>query len=82
MSCQHCRNPLAQLRKRNGIEQKHAALELGMSQASFSRLENGKTKLSLEHALKLSDFYRETLNEIIWCAMEAGIIPNMEVQYD
>lgn len=45
------------LRKANGLSQKIAAKELGISQALLSHYENGIRECSLEFVVKLSRFY-------------------------
>ena len=44
-------------RKRRGISQKQAALELGISQSLLSHYENGARECSLDFLVRLSDYY-------------------------
>lgn len=44
-------------RKRRGISQKQAALELGVSQSLLSHYENGARECNLDFLVRLSDYY-------------------------
>ena len=48
---------IAATRKRRGISQKQAALELGISQALLSHYEKGIRECNLDFLVKLSDYY-------------------------
>lgn len=52
-------------RRRRGLSQKQAALELGISQALLSHYENGIRECSLDFLVKLSDYYGVTCDYLL-----------------
>jgi transcriptional regulator with XRE-family HTH domain len=48
---------IKRLREINGDKQQTVAKMLGISQSAYSRIENGESDISLEHILKLCEFY-------------------------
>ena len=49
---------IKRLREVNGDKQQTVAKMLGISQSAYSRIENGESDISLEHILKICEFYR------------------------
>ena len=58
-------NIIASTRKRRGISQKEAAIDLGISQALLSHYENGIRECSLDFLVKLSDYYGVTCDYLL-----------------
>ncbi len=56
---------LSETRKRRGISQKQAALELGISQALLSHYEKGIRECSLDFLVKLADYYGVTTDYLL-----------------
>lgn len=52
------------LRKEKGITQKKLSLEVGITRAYLSNLENGKHKPSLEVALRIAEILESTVEKI------------------
>ncbi len=52
-------------RKRRGISQKQAALELGVSQALLSHYENGVRECNLDFLVKCADYYGVTTDYLL-----------------
>lgn len=48
---------IRKLRKFIDYSQEELADELGMTQAAYSKLENGKTRLDIDRLQQLADFY-------------------------
>ncbi|WP_234710264.1 helix-turn-helix transcriptional regulator [Bacillus mycoides] len=57
-------NKITTLRKEKGITQKKLSLEVGITRAYLSNLENGKHKPSLEVALKIAETLESTVEKI------------------
>lgn len=57
-------NNLKKLRKNNGYKQSYVAQELGISEATISKYENGKQDPSYDILIKLANFYNESLDFI------------------
>ena len=53
----HFQKTLLELRKLNNLTQKQVANQLGISQPSYIRYENGKAEPSLENLVKLADLF-------------------------
>ena len=53
----HFQKTLLELRKLNNLTQKQVANQLGISQPSYIRYENGKAEPSLENLIKLADLF-------------------------
>ena len=53
----HFQKTLLELRKINNLTQKQVAQQLGISQPSYIRYENGKAEPSLENLVKLADLF-------------------------
>lgn len=53
----HFQKTLLELRKLNNLTQKQVASQLGISQPSYIRYENGKAEPSLENLVKLADLF-------------------------
>ena len=49
---------LKNLREINNFSQEYLARTLNISQAAYSKIENGSTQLSLEHLIKISKLYK------------------------
>ena len=58
-------NILSETRKRRGISQKQAALELGISQALLSHYEKGIRECSLDFLVKAADYYSVTTDYLL-----------------
>lgn len=56
---------LKALRELNNFSQEYIAQKLEISQAAYSKIENGSTQLSLEHLTKLSELYKLTPNDLL-----------------
>lgn len=60
------RTKLRALRKQKGISQSFLALKLGYSHPSgYSNIENGRNRLSLEHAVVIAESLGVSVNEIV-----------------
>ncbi|HDR3347512.1 TPA: helix-turn-helix transcriptional regulator [Bacillus cereus] len=57
-------NKITMLRKEKGITQKKLSLEVGITRAYLSNLENGKHKPSLEVALRIAEILESTVEKI------------------
>jgi transcriptional regulator with XRE-family HTH domain len=55
------------LRFQNGWSQKQVAEQLSLSVPAFSKLEGGRTDLSLSRLLQLADIYGISLTELLSC---------------
>lgn len=55
---------LKEIREKAGLTQLDMAQKLGISESYYCQLENGKRKMSLDNALKISAILRKTPNEI------------------
>ena len=58
-------NIISATRKRRGISQKAAAVDLNISQALLSHYENGIRECSLDFLVKLSDYYGVTCDYLL-----------------
>lgn len=58
-------NIISATRKRRGISQKAAAIDLNISQALLSHYENGIRECSLDFLVKLSDYYGVTCDYLL-----------------
>ena len=56
---------LARLREQRGLEQDQLAAQLGINQSSWSRVERGDTKLTLETLASVSDVFGLRTNDIV-----------------
>ena len=60
-------NNIRKIRERDYISQEYLAAKLGIGQNAYSKIELGKTKLTIEHLLVIADALgvkaRELLNE-------------------
>jgi transcriptional regulator with XRE-family HTH domain len=56
---------LKNLREFNNYSQDYLAKILNISQAAYSKIENGSTQLSLEHLLKISELYKIGANDLL-----------------
>ena len=65
MSIQNISFKLKTLREFNNYSQEYIAGQLNISQAAYSKIENGTTQLALEHLTKLADIYKLTPNDIL-----------------
>jgi transcriptional regulator with XRE-family HTH domain len=52
-------------RLEKGFQQKDLAYALKISTAAYSKIENGKTKISLDTAKKIADFLRIPITELV-----------------
>jgi transcriptional regulator with XRE-family HTH domain len=59
-----CRR-LRYLRERRKLTQEDLAEHLGISQAAYSRLEQGLIELSIDKLFKLADLYVMTVSELV-----------------
>jgi len=57
-------NKIPKLRKEKGITQEELALEVGITRAYLSNLENEKHKPSLDVALKIAEILESTVEKI------------------
>ena len=53
------------LRERKKMTQEDVAEQLGISQAAYSRLEQGIIELSVDKLFKLADLYVVTVSELV-----------------
>jgi len=56
---------MRKLREIYGYSQEYVAFEMGISQAAYSKKENGQTRLTFECLEKLSKIYRFSFMELI-----------------
>jgi transcriptional regulator with XRE-family HTH domain len=56
---------MKKLRIERGHRQQLLAATIGMTQAGYSKLENGECALSIERAMALARFYKITLTELL-----------------
>jgi len=52
-------------REKKNYTQTYLAEQLGMSQKAYSKIENGDTKLTVDHLLKISEVLEVNLNELL-----------------
>lgn len=71
---------LSNMRKRKGIEQGDMAKHMGLSQASYSRLESGKSSFSIDQMYQASDALNmdareltNTLNDTVTRLQESNV---------
>jgi transcriptional regulator with XRE-family HTH domain len=55
---------IKRIRTEKGIQQKKMALDLGLNQSNYSKIENGKREPSIELINKLSDYLGVTVNDL------------------
>lgn len=60
------RNKVSQLRKSKGLKQQELAKKLNISVFHLSKIENHKKNLTLTTALKVTDIFNVTLNDIFF----------------
>lgn len=65
MSTQTFSERLASERKRNGVSQKQAAADLGISQALLSHYENGIREPGLDFLVRAADYYGVTCDHLL-----------------
>ncbi|MCL2327635.1 MAG: helix-turn-helix transcriptional regulator [Bacteroidetes bacterium] len=53
------------IRKRKGISHEAMAINLGISQTSYTKIEQGETKLTVERLQKIANILNVTLNELL-----------------
>ena len=59
-----CNYTLRKMRIHYSLSQEQMADNMNISQASYNRLETGKTKIKVEHLALLADIYNLSLNEV------------------
>ena len=63
---------IKKLRLLRGFKQDYMALQIGISQTGFSKIETGETNITLERALTIADVFNMTLPEFLdWKEEEA-----------
>jgi transcriptional regulator with XRE-family HTH domain len=65
MSLQNVGFKLKTLREFNNYSQEYIAKQLNISQAAYSKIENGSTQLSLDHLIKISEIYRISPSDLL-----------------
>ncbi|MPM11437.1 hypothetical protein SDC9_57781 [bioreactor metagenome] len=68
---------LKALRTEHGLTQKQIADEIGISQGTYSSLENGKSEPSLDTLKAFSSYYNEYIDSLVSCV---GIVFEDEEQ--
>ena len=58
---------LREARKELGYSQHYVATVIGMSQNNYSRIESGKSKITIEQVQKISSVFGKNILEIISC---------------
>lgn len=53
------------LRNEKGYTQKYVSNFLGMARGSYAKIENGINKINLENAIKLTNLYNVTIDELL-----------------
>lgn len=61
---------LKDLRKRAGLTQAELAIKLGIKQGSISNWENGTSKPDIPMAVKLAEFLKVNVDEVVACFTE------------
>lgn len=56
---------IKQIRKDKGLQQKAVALEVGLDQSNYNKIENGKREPSVEVLQKLSGIFGITVDELL-----------------
>jgi transcriptional regulator with XRE-family HTH domain len=56
---------IKKIRKEKGLQQKQVALELGIDQSNYNKIENGKREPSIELLDKLSKLFGISVDEIL-----------------
>lgn len=56
---------IRKLREKNGYSQEYVATEMGIPQNSYSSLENGKVRITIEKVFLLSKIFNESIYEIL-----------------
>ena len=56
---------IKKLRKEKGLQQKQVAIELGIDQSNYNKIENGKRELSIEVLNKLSGLFGVIVDDIL-----------------
>jgi len=56
---------IKKLRLLRGFKQDYMALQIGISQTGFSKIETGETNITLERALTIVDVFNMTLSEFL-----------------
>ena len=56
---------IKKLRLLRGFKQDYMALQIGISQTGFSKIETGETNITLERALTIADVFNMTLSEFL-----------------
>ncbi len=56
---------IKELRERKNISQETIASEIGISQNTYHLIETGKSKLKLEHVIKIAEILKVELSELI-----------------
>jgi transcriptional regulator with XRE-family HTH domain len=62
---------IKRLRKEKGLQQKQIAIELGIDQSNYNKMENGKREPSIEVLNKLSGLFGVSVDDIINPGKEA-----------
>ena len=56
---------IKKIRNLRGVKQKYIALQMGMSQSTYSKIENGNQKLTFEVIEKIADVLNIPINHLI-----------------
>ena len=56
---------IKKVREGKNYSQTYLAERLGISQKAYSKIENGETKLSVDHLLKISEVLEVSVNELL-----------------
>ena len=56
---------IKKLRKEKGLQQKQVAIELGIDQSNYNKIENDKRELSVDVLNKLSGLFGVTVDEYL-----------------
>lgn len=55
---------IKKIRNLRGVKQKYIALQMGMSQSTYSKIENGNQKLTFEVIKKIADVLNIPINHL------------------
>lgn len=56
---------IIKLREHRGLSKRKLAIELGINEASYGRIESGEIALSYDHLAKIANFYQISVIDII-----------------
>lgn len=70
---------LREIRKKKGMSQEDASSALGVSQAYLSKIERGKSNVSLSTLNRMCEIYEVPMALVMWGSITEGDVPSQKL---